>query len=78
MPFIHINGKKLYYVRQPAAGNEQSDNIISILLIHGLGSSSSFYGPIIPGLVESGFHCLAFDTYGKREHVSLSSFSKVG
>lgn len=64
MPFIHIAGKELYYTwSQAKATGEQPG--LTLLFIHGLGSSSSFYATIIPGLLQSGFSCLAVDTYGK-------------
>ena len=67
MPFIKTNGKQLYYVRQ-----SPNSYAISILMIHGLGSSSSFYVPIFPKPVQSGFDCIALDTYG-RTYVVTSS-----
>jgi alpha-beta hydrolase superfamily lysophospholipase len=63
MPFAQINEKELYYTWSPAKdGSEQPG--LTILLIHGLGSSSSFYATVIPKLLEAGFGCLAFDTHG--------------
>lgn len=59
MPFKDINGKKIFYSWKPA-----SRAGLTLLLIHGLGSSHSFWAPIIPGLVEAGFSCLAFDVPG--------------
>ncbi|KAH8602258.1 3-oxoadipate enol-lactone hydrolase, partial [Bisporella sp. PMI_857] len=60
MPFIKVNDKKLYYVHQKAKGTPK----YTLVLIHGLGSSSSFYFSIIPRLVAAGYSCLALDTYG--------------
>ncbi|KAH8819118.1 alpha/beta hydrolase fold family protein [Xylogone sp. PMI_703] len=60
MPFINLSDKTLYYTRaQPEGGSH-----ITLLFIHGLGSSSSFYATIIPRLVASGYSCLALDTHG--------------
>lgn len=60
MPHITLNNKSLYYVvNEP----EQQPNA-TLLLIHGLGSSSSFYYPVIPFLVKAGIRCIALDTYG--------------
>ncbi|KAH8897414.1 hypothetical protein GQ53DRAFT_713136 [Thozetella sp. PMI_491] len=63
MPFANVNGKQLYYTLQPADGSQQASGL-TILLVHGLGSSSSFYGPVIPRLTAAGFACLAVDTHG--------------
>lgn len=63
MPFVDVNGKRLFYVhRTPAA--ETSNSGITLLMIHGLGSSHSFYLPLIPSLLDAGFSCLVYDTYG--------------
>ncbi|KAI9148311.1 3-oxoadipate enol-lactonase 2 [Paramyrothecium foliicola] len=40
----------------------EGDN--TLLCIHGLGSSSSFYSTIAPSLASDGLSCLAFDTPG--------------
>ncbi|KHO02120.1 alpha/beta hydrolase fold family protein [Metarhizium album ARSEF 1941] len=58
MPTIQIDNQALYYSWNPAG-----DGPI-LLLVHGLGSSNSFYASIIPGLVQKGYACLAFDTPG--------------
>ncbi|TWU75859.1 hypothetical protein ED733_005449 [Metarhizium rileyi] len=59
MPTLQIDdGQDLYYSWSPAG-----DGPI-LLFIHGLGSSNSFYASIIPGLVQRGFSCLAFDIPG--------------
>jgi alpha-beta hydrolase superfamily lysophospholipase len=58
MPTLQIDDQELYYSWTPAG-----DGPI-LLFIHGLGSSNSFYASIIPGLVQQGFSCLAFDTPG--------------
>jgi hypothetical protein len=70
MPFLHPNGKEIYYTRQPAKKEAESIRI-SFLMIHGLGSSTSFYAPIIPRLTASGFDCIALDTYGEIEHLRV-------
>lgn len=61
MPFVTVNDRSLYYfLRGPAASKEA----LTLVFIHGLGSSSSFYATIIPYLVEAGFTCLSIDTHG--------------
>lgn len=63
MPFAQLSDKKLFYTWRPAkVGSKQAGT--TILFIHGLGSSSSFYETVIPSLVEAGFGCLALDTHG--------------
>lgn len=58
MPSIRVNGKCLFYTID---GDSMARS--TILFIHGLGSSSCFYHPIIPGLKSSAY-CIAFDTPG--------------
>ncbi|KAH8746772.1 alpha/beta hydrolase fold family protein [Diaporthe sp. PMI_573] len=59
MPFTQANGKKIFYSWKPA-----SRAGLTLFMIHGLGGAHSFWSPIIPGLVEAGFSCLAFDVPG--------------
>lgn len=59
MPFAQINGKNIFYSWKPA-----SRAGLTLYFIHGLGGSHSFWEPCIPGLVEAGFSCLAFDVPG--------------
>ncbi|KJZ78203.1 hypothetical protein HIM_02241 [Hirsutella minnesotensis 3608] len=58
MPLLRIKDQDLFYTWT------QASNGPAILLIHGLGSSSSYYASIIPTLVQQGYSCLAFDTPG--------------
>ena len=65
MPYKEVNGKTLFYVWKPAKDDgDLKDPRLTLVFIHGLGSSSSFYAPLIPGLAAAGFSCLAIDTYG--------------
>ncbi|KAH6609113.1 hypothetical protein Trco_002459 [Trichoderma cornu-damae] len=67
MPFLKLQDRdrQLYYTWTcPPTAALSSDNITTIILIHGLGSSSSYYAPIIPKLVDAGFSCLALDSHG--------------
>ncbi|KAI1875881.1 uncharacterized protein JN550_002167 [Neoarthrinium moseri] len=62
MPFLDIRGKSLYYTKSsPEKGSESGT---TFLMIHGLGSSSSFYATTIPSLAAAGHTCVAFDTHG--------------
>lgn len=58
MPFVNDQGNDLFYTWAPAKGD------LTILFIHGLGSSSSFYAPVTSLLLERGYSCLALDTPG--------------
>ncbi|KAM4065652.1 alpha/beta hydrolase family protein [Hirsutella rhossiliensis] len=59
MPSLRIEDQDLYYDWTRA-----NDDGLTLVFIHGLGSSSSFFAPIIPTLVKHGCSCLAFDTPG--------------
>ncbi|KAI5287515.1 hypothetical protein KEM54_005939 [Ascosphaera aggregata] len=63
MPFFKgWQGKNLFFTNnQPEIPQASS---ISLLFIHGLGASSSYYFPIIPSLTARGFRCITMDTYG--------------
>ncbi|KAL7796723.1 alpha/beta-hydrolase [Trichoderma ceciliae] len=67
MPFLKLQDgdRQLYYTwtASPTASSS-SDKITTIVLIHGLGSSSSYYAPVIPKLVDAGYSCLALDSHG--------------
>ncbi|TVY44119.1 putative aminoacrylate hydrolase [Lachnellula occidentalis] len=59
MPSKHINGKSLYYtIDEPA-----QKALATVILIHGLGSSSSYFLPVIPYLNPS-IRCIAIDMPG--------------
>ncbi|KAF7539265.1 hypothetical protein G7054_g2265 [Neopestalotiopsis clavispora] len=63
MPYITLREKSLYYrLVSPEQGNTSTGT--TLLFVHGLGSSSSFYATIIPSLVAAGHTCVAFDTHG--------------
>jgi pimeloyl-ACP methyl ester carboxylesterase len=59
MPSKHINGKSLYYtIDEPT-----QKALATVILIHGLGSSSSYFLPVIPYLTPS-IRCIAVDIAG--------------
>ncbi|PTB65787.1 alpha/beta-hydrolase [Trichoderma citrinoviride] len=67
MPFLKLQDRdrQLYYnFAAPQNAASDSTKITTLVLIHGLGSSSSFYAPVIPRLVEAGYSCLALDSHG--------------
>lgn len=71
MPFLKLEDRdrQLYYTLTAPTAAASSSKITTIILIHGLGSSSSYYAPVIPKLVDAGYRCLALDSHGS----SLSS-----
>jgi pimeloyl-ACP methyl ester carboxylesterase len=61
MPTFTTTTKPLYYTDNlPSSSTSKS----TLLLIHGLGSSSSFYFPIIPTLTSAGHRVITLDTHG--------------
>jgi len=60
MPVSQIQGQKVYYQHS----SPTDTNGTTIVLIHGLGSSHAFYGPIVPELITHGYACLVIDTPG--------------
>ncbi|KAG9252981.1 alpha/beta hydrolase fold family protein [Emericellopsis atlantica] len=60
MPISQIQGQKVYYQHS----SPTATNGTTIVLIHGLGSSHAFYGPIVPELIKNDYACLAIDTPG--------------
>lgn len=63
MPYFKgYQGKQLFFTNnQPETAQASS---VSLLFIHGLGASSSYYFPIIPSLTAKGYRCITMDTYG--------------
>jgi pimeloyl-ACP methyl ester carboxylesterase len=59
MPNRQINGKSLYYTIEKPAHRA----LATVILIHGLGSSSSYFLPVIPHLLPS-IRCIAVDIAG--------------
>lgn len=59
MPFANIEGRQLHFTDYPASSGQ--DNALPIILVHGLGSTQNYYGPILPYLSKS--RCVTFDNY---------------
>lgn len=59
MPFAKIDGRQLHYTAY--APSEAGSQTLTIVFVHGLGSTQNFYGPIIPYL--SQYRCVTFDNY---------------
>jgi pimeloyl-ACP methyl ester carboxylesterase len=62
MPYASINSKSLFYTLCPSTATTSSS--LTILFIHGLGSSSSYFKPIVPHVTSLGHNCLTLDTHG--------------
>ncbi|KYK54105.1 alpha/beta hydrolase fold family protein [Drechmeria coniospora] len=63
MPLLKVQGHDLFYSLTPAEADSTPKNV-TILFIHGLGSSHSYYASMTPSLAQQGYACLAFDTPG--------------
>ncbi|KAL7968461.1 Alpha/Beta hydrolase protein [Trichoderma sp. SZMC 28014] len=76
MPFLKLEDqdRQLYYTLTSPTAAASSSKITTIILIHGLGSSSSYYAPVIPKLVDAGYRCLALDSHGS----ALTKLSGLG
>lgn len=72
MTLITINSKSLHYTLYPASASSPSS--LTLIFLHGLGSTSSFYAPIIPLLSSAGHACLTVDTHGS----GLSAYTGAG
>ena len=59
MPFATINGHSLHYTDIAPSG-EQSPNL-TLIFVHGLGSTQNYYFPIFPYL--TSYRCIIFDNY---------------
>lgn len=64
MPFFTINGKELFAASVRGNAEAAAEKRVTFLCIHGLGSTHSFYSPLIPELTSSGYDFVAYDTYG--------------
>lgn len=65
MPFLQIGYKRLFYTDTPPADGASARS--TLILTHGLGSTSSYYFPLIPALTSAPHHfrCIAYDTTGQ-------------
>jgi alpha-beta hydrolase superfamily lysophospholipase len=65
MPLLDVKGKKLFYARVDAETEPKTSSPV-LVFIHGLGSSHSFYIPVMHGLAASGYSSIALDVYGEK------------
>lgn len=68
MPFAKIEGRQLHYTDYASSSN--SPTALAIVLVHGLGSTQNYYGPILPYLTD--YRCITFDNYGAGRSKYLS------
>lgn len=70
MPFAKIEGRDLHYT--DTAPTSKNASGLSIVFVHGLGSTQNFYGPILPYLTD--YRCVTFDNYaaGRSKHLPAS------
>lgn len=60
MPFANLEGRHIHYtVYDPSDAGSQA---LTIVFVHGLGSTQNYYTPILPYL--SKYRCITFDNYG--------------
>lgn len=60
MPFAKIDGRELHYTDYVPSSS--SAGALTIVFVHGLGSTQNYYGPVLPYLSE--YRCITFDNYG--------------
>ena len=60
MPFAKIDRRELHYTDH--ASSSGSNQALTLVLVHGLGSTQNYYGPILPYLTD--YRCITFDNYG--------------
>jgi len=63
MPFIKVQNKKLFYAQVDAETASKDGSVL--VFIHGLGSSHSFYIPVMNQLATAGYSSIALDVYGQ-------------
>ncbi|KAF5597112.1 transcriptional activator Mut3p [Fusarium pseudocircinatum] len=62
MPFIKVQNKTLFYAQVDAETASKDGPVL--VFIHGLGSSHSFYIPVMNQLATAGYSSIALDVYG--------------
>jgi pimeloyl-ACP methyl ester carboxylesterase len=60
MPFATVNSHALHYT--DIAPSENKPSPITLIFVHGLGSTQNYYFPIFPYL--ASYRCIIFDNYG--------------
>lgn len=64
MPFATINSHELHYtdIAPSSSSGGREVSTVTLLFVHGLGSTQNYYFPIFPYL--TSFRCVIFDNYG--------------
>ncbi|KAK5442029.1 hypothetical protein LTS15_011076 [Exophiala xenobiotica] len=60
MPFATVNSHALHYT--DIAPSENKPSPITLIFVHGLGSTQNYYFPVFPYL--TSYRCIIFDNYG--------------
>lgn len=60
MPFATVNSHVLHYT--DIAPSENKTSPVTLIFVHGLGSTQNYYFPIFPYL--TSYRCIIFDNYG--------------
>lgn len=65
MPILQTGYKRIFYTDTPPT--DDASPRATLVLTHGLGSTSSYYFPLIPALTAAPHHfrCIAYDTTGQ-------------
>lgn len=61
MPSTLLNDHTLHYTDLPPDNDAAAK--LTLIFVHGLGSSQNYYYPILPALTAKGFRCVVFDNY---------------
>jgi pimeloyl-ACP methyl ester carboxylesterase len=62
MPYLTVNSHKIHYFDSWDPNAQLIAPKLSILLIHGLGSTQNYYFPLLPSLNQH--RCITLDNYG--------------
>jgi pimeloyl-ACP methyl ester carboxylesterase len=76
MPFLEIESKRLFYARVDAETGSHTSGPV-LVFIHGLGSSHSFYIPVMNQLAIAGYSSIALDVYGQLHVVRGRQYSEL-
>lgn len=77
MPYANVNSKSIFYTLTPSVYCSTQDPAPTLVFIHGLGSSSSFYASLVPYLTALGYHCLTLDTHGSGSSAFTGSKNSI-
>ncbi|KAL1971095.1 hypothetical protein VTN77DRAFT_46 [Rasamsonia byssochlamydoides] len=75
MPFVDVDQKRLHYADSHPQGAPEGG--LTLIFIHGLGSSQNYYFPILPDLTPH-HRCITVDTYGSGRSAYTGLEQSVG